>query len=331
VSRRATDTVWQMRSLTPTQKLVLLCLAQHANAQGECWPSVATIAEETGYSARAVQLALADLRQAGHIKITPATSEGGRCKSNVYRLANPEPGSESEGRSDSELNADSEPGSDSERNSGEGERRSGRRVNVVQGEGERRSGRRVNVVQGEGERRSGSYIMNIEPSIEPVIRTIHRTGAEDQTEFALVGQTEKPQGANLAAAARRVYAALSEARKRLNTGCRIAQPSDSQLAEILGRLKDGRSEEELLHVVKAWEALVRTGKREFQYFNAVTPFRRANIGQYVDMDLEDASRTSSAFGRGPAVPSPRVQDDTLKRLGETPFSLEDDDGRPIDF
>ena len=57
------------RGLTPTQKLVLLVLADAANEaeNNTCWNAAASIAEETGLSDRAVRMALHDLIEAGAI------------------------------------------------------------------------------------------------------------------------------------------------------------------------------------------------------------------------------------------------------------------------
>lgn len=77
------NAVWVAGGLTPVDKIVLLCLADRANDGGFCWPSVATIARETGVSPRGVQAALRRLRQLGLIDVRQ--SAGGRM-SNVYRL-----------------------------------------------------------------------------------------------------------------------------------------------------------------------------------------------------------------------------------------------------
>lgn len=51
--------VWAWEQpLEGTAKLVLLCLAEHADAEGRCWPSVARIAQRCGISERTAQRAL---------------------------------------------------------------------------------------------------------------------------------------------------------------------------------------------------------------------------------------------------------------------------------
>jgi len=62
---------------------VLRVLADHANSKAACWPSVATIANESGYSRRTVQYALRKLEAENLLK----TRQGGR--SNVYLLLMP--------------------------------------------------------------------------------------------------------------------------------------------------------------------------------------------------------------------------------------------------
>jgi hypothetical protein len=59
--------VWAMR-LTSAQKLILLCLAEHAHHDGTgAYPSVRRIAERTGYSTRTVKRTLRGLEEARYI------------------------------------------------------------------------------------------------------------------------------------------------------------------------------------------------------------------------------------------------------------------------
>lgn len=60
----------KLAKVTPTQKLVLLCLADCHNQDSErCDPTVSFIMQFTGLSNRAISTALADLEVSGHIKI----------------------------------------------------------------------------------------------------------------------------------------------------------------------------------------------------------------------------------------------------------------------
>ena len=54
--------------MSPTQKLVLICLADHADEWRSCWPSIGTIAKRTCLSDRAVQKALAWLQASGIVQ-----------------------------------------------------------------------------------------------------------------------------------------------------------------------------------------------------------------------------------------------------------------------
>lgn len=80
---------WAMRQVTgsPITKLVLLKLGDHAHADGGgCWPSVATIAEGTELSERAVRQHLRILEdELGLIVSEPRIEENGQ-RSNLYRL-----------------------------------------------------------------------------------------------------------------------------------------------------------------------------------------------------------------------------------------------------
>ena len=64
-----------------TEKMVLMCLCDHANAEGACWPSVARICRKTSKSERTVQAALKWLREAGYF-----TVERQRGPTPLYRL-----------------------------------------------------------------------------------------------------------------------------------------------------------------------------------------------------------------------------------------------------
>lgn len=60
------DASWLV-DVSPTQKLVLLCLAAHANDDGACWPSVTRIAARCRLTRRAVMFSLQHLERGGHI------------------------------------------------------------------------------------------------------------------------------------------------------------------------------------------------------------------------------------------------------------------------
>jgi hypothetical protein len=65
----------------------MLALADHADDEGRCYPSVARIAQRTGLSGRAVQTNIRSLIELGYIKVTIG---GGKGNSNLYFIsANP--------------------------------------------------------------------------------------------------------------------------------------------------------------------------------------------------------------------------------------------------
>lgn len=60
---------WHLPHISPTQKLVLISLADQANDQGVCWPAVANIQSRTNLSRRAVQYAINALGEKGYLVI----------------------------------------------------------------------------------------------------------------------------------------------------------------------------------------------------------------------------------------------------------------------
>lgn len=60
---------WPLQGLTPAQKSVLISLADNANDEGVCWPSVAKIGERTCLSERAVQQAIKVLSECKVLRI----------------------------------------------------------------------------------------------------------------------------------------------------------------------------------------------------------------------------------------------------------------------
>lgn len=75
------NAAWDAQCESPMGKLVLLSLADNANDQGVCWPSIATIAERCSCSERTVQNQIIELTSAGLLKIIKRTN-----KSNVFSL-----------------------------------------------------------------------------------------------------------------------------------------------------------------------------------------------------------------------------------------------------
>lgn len=78
--------VWAIKGITPTDKLVLLCIADFANERGEAWPSVATIVENTGLVERTVQTSIKRLKASQNLEIKAGA---GRKNTNLYIIKNP--------------------------------------------------------------------------------------------------------------------------------------------------------------------------------------------------------------------------------------------------
>lgn len=87
---------WQLDGMSGTEKAVLIALADRADDVGLCWPSIATIAQMTCFSDRAVQKCIHSLEEKG--LLTVQVSPGG--KSNKY-VINGERHSPSKGVDDS--------------------------------------------------------------------------------------------------------------------------------------------------------------------------------------------------------------------------------------
>lgn len=78
---------WAVRvKTTPADKVILLVLAWHANIEGFGFPSVRTIAAETGYSTRTIRRALNKFEKQGLMEVSSAFGQRGRQTSNDYRL-----------------------------------------------------------------------------------------------------------------------------------------------------------------------------------------------------------------------------------------------------
>lgn len=84
MSISATNAVWKMGALKPIEKLVLLALADYADADGACWPSVRLLAKKTAISERAIQENVKVLAMRKVIKIEARSAESGRTTSNRY-------------------------------------------------------------------------------------------------------------------------------------------------------------------------------------------------------------------------------------------------------
>lgn len=78
--------VWELGSLPPTTKLVLLSLCDHANDSGEsCYPSIKSIADKSSLSERQVQRLIRQLISCGAISVT-RNAKGGRGVTPHYKI-----------------------------------------------------------------------------------------------------------------------------------------------------------------------------------------------------------------------------------------------------
>lgn len=81
MSVKIMSAVFESETLGPTERLIMLSLADHADDAGRCYPSIARLRQRTGLSERAVQSNIRSLQAAGYITIIPGAGQGG---SNVY-------------------------------------------------------------------------------------------------------------------------------------------------------------------------------------------------------------------------------------------------------
>jgi len=82
MSVRVIDRVWANSQQSGGGLLVMLALADFANDDGECWPSVPTLAEKSRLTEREVQYLLPKLEAAGELRLV--RSAGGRRKRHRY-------------------------------------------------------------------------------------------------------------------------------------------------------------------------------------------------------------------------------------------------------
>jgi len=74
--------VWAFSCPTSVCKIVLLALADNANDEGICWPSIPTIAGKCDLSDRGVRLQIRKLEEMGVVSV----DRGGGCQSNTYKI-----------------------------------------------------------------------------------------------------------------------------------------------------------------------------------------------------------------------------------------------------
>ncbi len=80
---------WALRpvkNVTPTQKLILICLPNHAGPDGTCWSSQSTVSECSGLSRKTINRKLSDLEKRGIIRSIHRLDDSGRDLSRTYIL-----------------------------------------------------------------------------------------------------------------------------------------------------------------------------------------------------------------------------------------------------
>lgn len=85
MSISAINAVWKLATLPGVEKSVLLALADYANADGMCWPSVATLARKCGWSERTVQESVRKLEAMKLLAVEKSVS-GGKQTVNRYMV-----------------------------------------------------------------------------------------------------------------------------------------------------------------------------------------------------------------------------------------------------
>lgn len=70
MSYRALQYAWDYQGISATQKIVLVSLADQANDDGFCWPSISNLSLRTCLQDRAIRYALSELEQLGAIRRT---------------------------------------------------------------------------------------------------------------------------------------------------------------------------------------------------------------------------------------------------------------------
>ena len=86
MSTKSLRWAFEQNKLKPTERIILLVLADIANHKNECWPSYQQIAESANVSRRTVIDAIKRLEDFGLIQIELRATEYGGSNANVYRL-----------------------------------------------------------------------------------------------------------------------------------------------------------------------------------------------------------------------------------------------------
>lgn len=83
MSIKVMSQVWERADLDPYERLVMLCLADHADDDGRCYPAVSRLVARTGMKERGVQTVVKRLQAKGFIAIE---ANAGRRGANLYTI-----------------------------------------------------------------------------------------------------------------------------------------------------------------------------------------------------------------------------------------------------
>jgi hypothetical protein len=86
MSIKISSKIWETKVEKGADLLVWLALADYANDEGKCWPSIPTIARRCGYSVRYVTRIIGRLKARGRINLNYRTGH-----STMYKVITPEP------------------------------------------------------------------------------------------------------------------------------------------------------------------------------------------------------------------------------------------------
>ena len=84
--RLIADVLEKVHDVTSGQKLLLICLANYANDQGECWPSISSLAAQADVTPRHVSGMLHDLAKLGYLTVR---EQAGKSNSYALHIAQP--------------------------------------------------------------------------------------------------------------------------------------------------------------------------------------------------------------------------------------------------
>jgi len=89
MSNRLLTLAWNVRGLTPAEKIILVRLADRADQDGHCWPSHQSIADDCGLTERTVRDALPKIQSKGHLTIKQDTCRSSKGFSRYSYIVHP--------------------------------------------------------------------------------------------------------------------------------------------------------------------------------------------------------------------------------------------------